>query len=29
MVFIGGQFVGGCDDFFKKLKEGKINLGKL
>lgn len=29
MVFIDGKFVGGCDDFFKALKEGKINLPKL
>lgn len=29
MVFVEGKFVGGCDDFFKALKQGKINLPKL
>lgn len=26
MVFVDGQFIGGCDDFFAALKQGKINL---
>lgn len=29
MVYVEGKFVGGCDDFFKALKQGKINLPKL
>ena len=26
MVFVQGQFVGGCDDFFKALNSKKITL---
>ena len=29
LVFIQGKFIGGCDDFFKALRDKQINFGNL